>query len=134
GTTAAPEPCVYASQTWGTSTLNAFKFCVDGVTLSSTCIANHYYVSNSTISGCVPAAQMDPQCIDVTLKPPVCTGNNLRQMQRSSVITQFYICESENAEPTVINCPDGKIFANNNGWLGCFEWEQWRIASGCNTY
>ncbi|KAH8312086.1 hypothetical protein KR044_009320, partial [Drosophila immigrans] len=125
--------CVYPSQTWGAPQLNGFNFCVESLTLSTTCIANHYYVSNSTLSGCVPADEMNPKCIDVTIKPPVCTGNSVKQMQRSATLTEYYLCEYENAEPIILTCPDKKLFANNDGWLGCFDWEDWRIASGCDT-
>ncbi|KAH8408451.1 hypothetical protein KR215_005698, partial [Drosophila sulfurigaster] len=126
--------CVYETQTWGVPQLNAFKFCVDGEVKTTTCIANHYYVSNDKVSGCIPAADVDPLCIDTTITAPVCTGNNLRQMQRSSSLTSYYLCTAEGAQPDLLPCLNGKVFANNNGYLGCFDWPQWRTASGCVTY
>ncbi|XP_062124148.1 salivary glue protein Sgs-3 isoform X2 [Drosophila sulfurigaster albostrigata] len=134
GTTVTPETCVYETQTWGVPQLNAFKFCVNGEVKTTTCIANHYYVSNAKVSGCIPAADVDPLCIDTTIKAPVCTGNNLRQMQRSSSLTSYYLCTAEGAQPDLLPCLNGKVFANNNGYLGCFDWPQWRTASGCDTY
>ncbi|KAH8381621.1 hypothetical protein KR093_009541, partial [Drosophila rubida] len=130
----AADPCVSESYTWGTPALNEFKLCVNGAAFTIECNPNFYYVQNSTIAGCVPASLLDSKCIDVNIQPPVCSISKLHQMLRSNTLTHFYVCESLNAEPELLPCPDGKVFAENNEYAGCFDWVKWREVSGCHTY
>ncbi|KAH8408657.1 hypothetical protein KR215_009823 [Drosophila sulfurigaster] len=127
-------PCVSQTDTWGSPALNEFHLCANNVTYTITCSPNFYYVSNSTVAGCIPAALMDPQCIDVHLQPPACTANNLWRMLRSNTLTGFYVCQSVDVKPELYPCPDGKKFAENDEYSGCFDWEMWRKVSGCKTY
>ncbi|KAL7728770.1 hypothetical protein ACLKA6_004134 [Drosophila palustris] len=137
GTTAVPTPpgkCVYATQAWGVPNVRQLAFCLDGQERVTECNEDEYFVSNDKISGCVPADIISPNCVnlDVTVGP--CTGSNLKQPQISESLTGFWFCEEEGAAPVELSCGTGKAFLKQDGYMGCFEWTQWRELRGCQTY
>ncbi|KAM8706237.1 hypothetical protein ACLKA7_010503 [Drosophila subpalustris] len=137
GTTAVPTPpgkCVYATQAWGVPDVRQLAFCLDGQERLTECNEDEYFVSNDEISGCVPADIISPNCVnlDVTVGP--CTGINLKQLQISESLTGFWFCEEEGAAPVELFCENGKAFLKQDGYMGCFEWTQWRKLRGCQTY
>ncbi|XP_030573348.1 uncharacterized protein LOC115771674 [Drosophila novamexicana] len=131
-TTTAPEVCLYERQPWATVNPSQYYICVDNKPKITNCNEGYYFVKNATLSGCIPAKKMDPNCVnlDVTVGP--CTGINLKQPQASQVLTNFWLCTEENAAPVELTCLDDKAFVKQEGYLGCFDWALWRALRGCN--
>lgn len=134
GASEVPEVCLYQSQTWGVPNVGKFNFCVDGKPKLTECNENSYYVRNETLNGCVPAAKMDPNCVNLDVNVGDCTGINLKQPQPSDTLTNFYLCTAENQDPVELTCLDDKAFLKEKGYLGCFDWTFWRELRECQTY
>ncbi|KAH8417775.1 hypothetical protein KR222_005749, partial [Zaprionus bogoriensis] len=126
--------CHFETQTWGIPNVNDFGFCLNGRARYTQCNENHYYVDNEEMSGCIPVESMDPNCVNSDVTVGACTGINLKQPQESEVLTNFWLCTAENAEPIELSCLDDKAFLNKDGYLGCFDWTWWRELRGCETY
>ncbi|XP_034486955.1 uncharacterized protein LOC117791342 [Drosophila innubila] len=132
--TTKPGECLYPTRAWGVPDLREFAFCKDGVAQVTQCNEDEYYVSNDLVSGCLPADKMDPQCVNLDITVGPCTGKNLLQPQPSETLTNFWFCEKEGAEPVECTCEQNKAFLKQGGYLGCFEWPEWRKLRGCQTY
>ncbi|XP_037954543.1 uncharacterized protein LOC119685514 [Teleopsis dalmanni] len=126
------EGCLYENELWGSEDGTKFYFCLPGTNtaIEQSCAPNTFFVKNDTVSGCIPATSMDPNCVNLE---PVgsCVGDNLNQPQPSSDPTKYYLCTSENATPLQLQCPDNKAFVKQDGYLGCFEWSTWRDIRDC---
>ncbi|XP_014098371.3 uncharacterized protein [Bactrocera oleae] len=126
--------CLYQDELWGTVDGTKFYFCDKDTNTSiiQDCPDETFFVRNETLTGCIPVALMDPNCI-YNIEVGNCTGINVQQPQASSDPTKFYLCTSEGATPLLLPCADGKAFVKQNGYLGCFDWTEWRALRNCYT-
>ncbi|XP_075149022.1 uncharacterized protein LOC142222657 [Haematobia irritans] len=125
------EGCVSETELWGSVDGTKFYFCLgDNMALEQSCDPGTFFVKNTTVAGCVPVADVDDKCIYHD-GPPTCTGESLYQPQPHEMPNNFYLCTMNGAEPQVMKCPDEKAFVNQNGYLGCFDWSNWREIRGC---
>lgn len=125
------EGCLSETELWGSADGTKFYFCLGGdVALEQSCDSGTFFVKNATVSGCVPIDLVSDNCIYHT-EPPSCTGESVTQPQPHQDPTKFYLCPATGAEPLVLTCLDNKAFVNQDGYLGCFEWSQWRGIRGC---
>ncbi|KAH8381822.1 hypothetical protein KR009_000447 [Drosophila setifemur] len=127
----ATEVCQSEDELWGGEDIHRFYFCLDGQVMSDECDPGTYFVDNSTVSGCVPSDMMNPTCVNLDVKVPDCTGANKMQPQAADEVTNFYLCTSEG--PKELSCEDGHAFVDSDGYLGCFNWTQWRNLRNCNN-
>ncbi|CAD6994207.1 uncharacterized protein LOC101460500 [Ceratitis capitata] len=126
--------CKYEDELWGADDGLKFYFC-DSETKTPVlqdCPDSTFFVRNETLTGCIPFSLMDPNCV-YTVAVGSCTGNNLKQPQPSSDPSKFYLCTAEGATPLLLPCTSGKAFVKQNGYLGCFDWADWRKLRNCYT-
>ncbi|KRF99859.1 uncharacterized protein Dwil_GK13748 [Drosophila willistoni] len=116
---------------WGDEDIRYFYFCEDNEVLEDECDKGYYYVNNATVSGCIPGADMNPNCVNLDATAPECEGENLKQPQVCETLTNFYLCPKEGASATELTCTEDKAFANQDGYLGCFTWAEWRKVRDC---
>ncbi|XP_017079644.1 uncharacterized protein LOC108113562 [Drosophila eugracilis] len=123
------EVCQSEDELWGGEDIRKFYFCLNDKVIADECDSGYYFVNNATICGCLPAAQMNPSCVNLDAAKPDCTGISKTQPQPSADVASFYLCANDTA--TELACPDGKAFVNQDGYLGCFVWTQWRSLRNC---
>ncbi|XP_011195451.2 uncharacterized protein LOC105220700 [Zeugodacus cucurbitae] len=133
-TTGDEVACKYQDELWGAEDGTTFYFCEKDTNSAvlQTCPEETFFVRNATLTGCIPNALMDPNCVS-TIEVGPCSGINLKQPQSSSEPTKFYLCTSEGATPLLLDCPEGKAFVKQDGYLGCFDWTEWRAIRNCYT-
>ncbi|XP_036325343.1 uncharacterized protein LOC118738513 [Rhagoletis pomonella] len=127
--------CKYTDEVWGAEDGTKFYFCLpdNNTAILQSCPDNTFFVRNATVTGCIPNSLMDPNCV-TDVEVGACSGEDLKQPQPcSSNPNKFYLCTSEGAEPVLLNCPDGKAFVKQDGYLGCFDWSRWRELRQCYT-
>ena len=128
------EGCRYKDGMWGSEDGTKFYFCLPGTdtAIEQSCRKNTFFVNNAKVTGCIPLKMVDPNCVyQSDVEPQPCKGVNLIQPQPSSVPTNYYVCVAEGATPVKLTCPAGKAFVKQDGYLGCFEWKQWRKIRNC---
>ncbi|XP_030371645.1 uncharacterized protein LOC115625631 [Scaptodrosophila lebanonensis] len=132
-TEAGVAGCLSENEAWADPDINQFNFCYNGEKQSLSCDKNTYFVNNGTVAGCIPADEMSPNCVneDITVGP--CEGANLYQPQPSKTIGNFWLCVEEGADPIELSCESGKAFVEKDGYMGCFEWDEWRTIRDCVT-
>ncbi|XP_061396473.1 uncharacterized protein LOC133332108 [Musca vetustissima] len=125
------QGCKSENELWGSDDGTKFYFCLgDNMALEQDCDPGTFFVKNATVSGCVPVDLVDDKCIYHT-EPPSCIGESVTQPQPHEDPTKFYLCPASGAEPLVLSCTDNKAFVSQDGYLGCFDWTQWRQIRGC---
>lgn len=125
------EGCESETQLWGSPDGTKFRFCIgDDIALELPCDPNTFFVKNATVCGCIPLDQVADDCV-YHVSAPTCEGQNLKQPQPHQDPTKYWLCPSSGAKPVELSCPANKAFVNQNGYLGCFEWTQWRSIRGC---
>ncbi|XP_067630595.1 uncharacterized protein [Eurosta solidaginis] len=126
--------CKYQDQLWGSEDGTRFYFCltINNTAIEQKCPEETFFVRNATLTGCVPNDMMNPNCVNNVVVGD-CTGLNLQQPQPSTDPDKFYLCPSEGATPLLLSCAAGKGFIKQDGYLGCFNWTQWRVLRQCNT-
>ncbi|EDV90630.1 GH14073 [Drosophila grimshawi] len=130
--TTVPAKCLYQSMTWAAEDLRKYYWCLNDKPRLSTCKEDYYYVNNATVSGCIPAAKMNPACVNLDIAVGPCEGINLKQPQASYILTNFWLCTEAGAEPVELTCVEDKAFIKQDGYLGCFDWATWRSLRSCN--
>ncbi|XP_017052394.1 uncharacterized protein LOC108095730 [Drosophila ficusphila] len=121
--------CQSQDELWGSEDLRKFYFCLDNEVIADECDPGTYFVNNATICGCLPSSMMKPSCVNLDATVPDCTGNSKLQPHAASDVASFYLCTNDG--PLQLSCPDGKAFVDQDGYLGCFEWTQWRQLRDC---
>lgn len=125
------EGCLSETELWGSPDGKKFYFCLgNNKSYEDNCPPDTFFVNNATISGCIPFDLVADNCISHSVAPP-CNGTSLHQPQPHIDPSKFYYCIAKGVEAQVGNCPNGKAFINENGWLGCLEWTLWRKQRGC---
>ncbi|EDW27990.1 GL27267 [Drosophila persimilis] len=130
GTTGDQEACLYEDEIWGGEDIRKFYFCISGEVYEDTCDTDYYFVRNATYSGCLPAALMNPQCVNLDAVEPDCEGISAEQPQPTDLLNQYYLCTDDGVKQ--LSCGEDKAFINQDGYLGCFPWTQWRTLRNCS--
>uniref|UniRef100_A0A6P4EQZ9 Uncharacterized protein LOC108043301 n=2 Tax=Drosophila rhopaloa TaxID=1041015 RepID=A0A6P4EQZ9_DRORH len=125
----ATEVCQSEDELWGGEDIRKFYFCLDGKVITDECDSGSYFVNNATVCGCLTSDLMKPSCVNMDIKVPDCTGASKMQPQACDDVASFYLCTSEGAKE--LPCPDGKAFVDQDGYLGCFDWSEWRSLRNC---
>ncbi|KAH8294877.1 hypothetical protein KR018_003803, partial [Drosophila ironensis] len=121
--------CQSEDELWGSPDLRKYYFCYEGKTVEVPCDDGAYFVKNETVYGCVQADLMNPACVNLNAKEPDCTGVSKKQPQACDDLSKFYLCTDDGV--ATLSCDEGKAFVDQDGYLGCFAWSQWRQLRNC---
>ncbi|XP_022212613.2 uncharacterized protein LOC111067671 [Drosophila obscura] len=123
------QACQSQDELWGGEDIRKFYFCINDQVIEDECDTGYYFVNNATYSGCLPAKLLNPQCVNLDAVEPDCKGLSAEQPQPCDTLTNFYLCTADGV--TKMSCADNKAFVNQDGYLGCFPWAEWRLLRNC---